>query len=344
MSCVGTTVCGGRREGMTVMRALGKQFVRDLATGILAPVTHAVHEDQTLCLELRGAAINVYYRGCSLMKITETSTGYQAGFDWNWWPNDGTRTRPTIDLGPESLGAWLREWPHLKWAIDRSIARKAGRDEREVQQWIVRANNYGRLAPTDGQGCTYRPGSIARSTDIYICDVEYTRSGEPWRFDMIGVHWPSVAHQRRQARGRRLVIVEVKCGDGALGGAAGLAKHIRDIDSALARPDMVAALKQDMVCVFNQKRQLGLMDCGMDLAGFSTDQPLLLLVLVNHDPDSARLQDGLANLPETPHVDLCLGTACFFGYGLYDQGLHTVGEFREHFGRAIYKGHRHPKE
>ena len=44
-------------------------------------------------------------------------------------------------------------------------------DEREFQQLMVRDNNF---------------GSIANSTDYYVCDIEY--DSDNGRFDMIAVH------------------------------------------------------------------------------------------------------------------------------------------------------------
>ncbi|MCY4287355.1 MAG: hypothetical protein OXC63_02040 [Aestuariivita sp.] len=321
------------------MRALNDRFLKDLKDGILAKVTETVQWDSTLCLELRGTSINVYYRGCNLMKIQETRTEYRGTFNPNYFKDGRTLKLPKSLTHLDDVGKWLEAWPSLKGAVDQYIAEKVKKDEREVQQMFVRANNYGRIQPGADLGIQYKGGSLAQSTDFYICDVEYVRSGEPWRFDMIAVHWPSDRHLRSKASDRRLVIIEVKCGDGALSGAAGLSKHIGDIDRFLENPDKVAALKNDMVQVFNQKRALGLMDCNRDLKGFSDERPIVMLALVSHDPDSTKLRECLAHLSETihPHMDLRIGVASFFGFGLYDQGIHTVDEVLWRFGDFVYK-------
>lgn len=123
------------------------------------------------------------------------------------------------------------------------------KNEREFQQIFVRDNNC---------------GSIARSTDYYICDSEYNigaekNPGKPC--DMIAVHWPSEQAERKRPDDRRLVIPEVKHGDRALVGKAGLHAHIKGVNSYLSTPGDVKRLKEDMVAVFNQKRKLKLIKC-----------------------------------------------------------------------------------
>jgi hypothetical protein len=76
-----------------------------------------------------------------------------------------------------------------------------------------------------------------------------------------------------------------------------------------------------MVGVFNQKRSLDFVNCGNDLDAFSDEPPMLLLALVNHDPDSSKLRASLQDLPPSPHARVYLATACFMGYGLFDQAI-----------------------
>ena len=91
-----------------------------------------------------------------------------------------------------------------------------------------------------------------------------------------------------------------------------------------------------MVDVFNQKRGLGLICCRNDLASFSNEKPLLLLALVNHDPESSILHGLLDTLPKSPRADLAIATASFLGYGLYDQEVHTIEKAKIRFGDYIY--------
>ena len=203
----------------------------------------------------------------------------------------------------------------LKQAVDRWSSTTRSNTEREFQQLAVRDNNF---------------GPVARSTDYYICDIEFqNRHG---RFDMIAVHWPSEPALRKLARDRRLVFVEVKYGDSALNN---LHAHIRDIDKFVATPAGLEDFKRDMVRVFNQKRELLLVNCDKDLQSFSPERPLLILVFANHDPQKSTLSELLRSLPPTRHVDVRIATASFLGYGLYEQGVHSVQTVMERFGDYV---------
>ena len=298
------------------MRRLNDIFWKDLKEGgRLFPLTDAVKCDSSLCLELRGDYVNVYYRGGNLMKVTQTGNEYKFFFDKNYFKAGERIMLPDPRAG---VDAWLKILPGLKHAMDRWLG-KYKKDEREFQQMLLRDNNF---------------GSVARSTDYYICDIEY--QSECGRFDLIAVHWPSKTATRKKSNHRRLVFIEMKYGDGALGGSAGLHKHIRDVNSYLFDRTKVDNLKQDMVEVFNQKRDLGLIDCKKDLSRFSNESPILLLVFANHDPEKSELCELLRLLPESPHAELCVATASFMGYGLYEQGVHKIDEAWHRFADCVY--------
>lgn len=330
------------------MRALGSRFLHDLASGILAPLAEEVRSDSSLCLELRGTKINIYYRGGNLVEINEAVGGYRAKFDEEYFRDGKPITLPDCDIREEGdVDDWLEVSPYLKQSIDRYLAKVKGNDEREFQQLLVRENNVGRVKrlsdgtarrSTDGS-VEFKRGSIARATDYFVCDIEYqfAISGRSPQFDLVAVHWPSEPNERKNAHNRRLVIVEMKYGDKTLKGLAGLHAHVEDANDFLSDARRVNGLKKDMIKVFHQKRRLGLMDCGKDLASFSDEKPILMFVLANHDPGSSTLRDVLATCPKSPNVDLRIVTSSFFGYGLYDQGVHTIDEAIWRLGDYIYK-------
>jgi len=297
-------------------RNLNETFFKDLQGGLLAPLRERIIADKSLCLELRHDYINVYYRGGNLLRLSRDTTGYTAFFDPKYF---GGVERPSLPSQhvrtPEDVVSWLAVVPTLKDAMD--VFQK-DTSEREVQQLIVQDNNFGK---------------IARHTDYYVCDIEY--ASDNGRFDLVAVHWPSEATARKQPDRRRLVLGEVKYGDSALEGAAGLHAHVEDVNRHLGDPATLAALKGEMVQVFNQKRALGLIDCGKDLVGFSDEPPLLLLVLANHDPDTARLRELLRSLPPSPHAELRIASACLLGYGLYDPAILTLDQAIARFETCI---------
>ena len=298
------------------MRKLDDGFLGALQEGgSLHPLLAAVKSDPTLCLELRGDSINIYYRGGSLMKVEQRSNNvYIFSFNENYFSGTNRISLPDRT----DVNAWLEVTPKLKNAMDQHLGKKR-KNEREFQQLLLQENNYGR---------------IARSTDYYICDIEY--QNENGRFDLVAVHWPSKPSKRKKAEDRRLVFIEMKYGDNALDGSAGIKSHIEDVNRFLSDPVKLINIKEDMVVVFKQKRDLGLLDCGKNLASFSNEKPLLLLAFANHDPEKSGLRSVLDNLPDSPHAELRVATASFMGYGLYDQGIHTIDETRKRFSDYIY--------
>jgi hypothetical protein len=62
---------------------------------------------------------------------------------------------------------------------------------------------------------------------------------------------------------------------------------------------------------------------------------MLLLALVNHDPDSSKLCRSLENLPPSPHADIYLATSCFMGYGLFDQAVLPFAAAKERLETLI---------
>lgn len=302
--------------GETPMRALSQIFFNDLKQGFLKPLLERVISDRSLCLEIREDYLNIYYRGGNLLKLDRARAGYAASFCAKYFKGGVQPSLPSPSIcNPDDVAVWLTVFPTLKQAIDVFPKEPA---EREVQQIIVRDNNF---------------GAIARSTDYYICDIEY--ASDHGRFDIVAVRWPSMSPERKNQLGRRLVLAEVKYGDGALEGDAGLHSHVEDVNSHLADPANLAALKAEMLQVFNQKQALGLIDCEKSLMSFSDEKPLLLLVMANHDPDKSRLREVLRSLPDCPHAEVRIASACLFGYGLYDQAILSLDQAFKRFEVCI---------
>jgi hypothetical protein len=300
---------------------LTDQFVADLREGILSPLLFRVKADRTLCMEIRDNHLNIYYRGGNLLRVSADSDGYVAFFDPKYASGDGGVQFGTIPPGSlrstEEVTGWLNAFPILKLAMDLYLGRHP-KEEREAAQNILRQNNF---------------GGVSLATDYFICDIEY--ANKHGQFDSIAVRWPSKSAVRKRATGHRLVIIEAKFGEGAIDGVAGLHSHIEDINQFLSSPTNLSALKSEMVGIFNQKRKLGLMNCNKDLEAFSDELPMLLLALVNHDPDSSRLRDSLETLPPSPHAEIYLATSCFMGYGLFDQAVLPLTAVKERLEAQI---------
>jgi hypothetical protein len=196
--------------------------------------------------------------------------------------------------------------------MDRWLTVVKGGLERESQQLLVRENNLG-------------PSS--KGTDYYAIDMEYADPTEGARLDVVAVKWPSTPAARRQRDGLRLAFVELKFGDTSLMGKAGLRAHLDDADRLAADPVRLDAMKQELVVVFRQKVELGLVDGANAFTSFRTEKPEWILVIANHDPASSVLLRELRALPQYNNIEVLIASASHFGYGLYADRLVPVGEY-----------------
>lgn len=291
------------------MRVLSDQFMHDLGDdgGSLNPIAQRLRLDTTLDLQTRDDYVNVYYRGGSLLKLSLVKGIYTAKFDSKYRKDPSLRlpNLPDVLKTRRDVVRWVDAFQHLKLLMDVYFSTGKGA-EREAQQLIVRDNNRGKMGT---------------ATDYFICDIEYARKGA--RFDLVGVHWPSTGVDRKRQKGHRLVLMELKFGDGSLQGSAGVKKHAKDFGAFLDDGQAVAAMKEEMTSCFNQKRELKLINCPKRLLSFSDEPPLLMLILANHDPDSTKLRNLMDVVPD--HMQFA--TANFMGYGLFEPAVMSKKAF-----------------
>ena len=303
-----------------VQRALGEEMFNDFQKGgPLHELLTYVQNDDTLDLEFRGEyTANIYYRGGSLFRIDRSATGYMLTFD--------TKYCTACDEGMEktpSLRAAVGLIPLYKHAMDVWFA-KNRKYEREFQQVVVRENN--------------RHGAISHATDYYIVDIEYAYNDNvsdkktQARFDMIAVKWLSKSNERQNPSAPTLAIIEMKYGDGALGGSAGLKKHLEDFGT-LVKNGELDDFCADYSNVFNQKCALGLIP-GKEGARIKITQRdiELIFLIANHDPNKTGLAKIVAEIAdvtmEYPYP-IRFAYASMMGYCLYADPMKTLGEMQE---------------
>ena len=316
-------------------RGLSRQFMNDLKSGILERVLKVVLADDTLSLNIRAGYINIYYRGGSLLKIKErvgAPGSYDFAFDVKYVLEDVLSSLglylPDVNQLPVSVKSaedalsWVERIPLLKCTMDLWFGRHP-KLERELQQLAERMNNG------------------THATDYFICDIEYTHpTCKELRADMVAIHWPSRSELRKDCSAAKLAIIEMKHGTTAMAGVSGIADHIARLQSAAID---FQVLSQEMVEVFNQRVELGLIRCHTDknkkrVLGRIQSSPLeYLIVLSDHDPDSSVLLRELEQIPspDTLGFDIYVATANMMGYGLFDQGICTLGEFRARYSQQI---------
>ena len=301
-------------------RALDEKMFKDFQEGgVLHDLLDYVQSDDTLDLEFRGEGrANIYYRGGSLFCIERSGDGYTLTFD--------TKYCTACDEGMEktpSLRAAVGLIPLYKHAMDVWFV-KNRKYEREFQQLVVRENN--------------RHGAISHASDYYIVDIEYAYNVNvsdkktQARFDMIAVKWLSKSNERQNPSAPTLAIIEMKYGDGALGGSAGLKKHLEDFGT-LVKNGELDDFCADYSKVFNQKCALGLIP-GKESARIKITQRdiELIFLIANHDPDKTGLATIVAEIAdltmEYPYP-IRFAYASMMGYCLYADQLKSLEEMQE---------------
>ena len=299
-----------------VQRALGEEMFNDFQKGgPLHELLTYVQNDDTLDLEFRGEyAANIYYRGGSLFCIERIGDGYTLTFDTKY--DAGMAANPSICMAVQRI-------PLYKHAMDVWFA-KNRKYEREFQQVVVRENN--------------RHGAISHASDYYIVDIEYAYNVNvsdkktQARFDMIAVKWLSKSNERQNPSAPTLAIIEMKYGDGALGGSAGLKKHLEDFGT-LVKNGELDDFCADYSNVFNQKCALGLIP-GKEGARIKITQRdiELIFLIANHDPNKTGLAKIVAEIAdvtmEYPYP-IRFAYASMMGYCLYADQLKSLEEMQE---------------
>lgn len=301
-------------------RGISGAFISDLKTGALRSVLDAVLRDDTLCLEIREGYINLYYRGGNLLRIAQKTAGYSATFDARYCDHATGRSAYSAQiLCAKEISEYIELIPQIKAEMDWYF-HEHPKLEREIQQQILRENNR---------------GTLAGDTDYYIADIEYANRKNGSRFDMLAVKWPSTSPSRKNGTGLALSFVEVKYGDSALTGAAGLKKHVADMDSFL-RNHVFSQLCAEAQRMLNQKIELGLAS-GISAANISLDhhrRPEFILLLANHKPASTILKRELESIARSDaYKSLCeladvkISSASMMGYGLYERAMCSMEDY-----------------
>jgi hypothetical protein len=302
------------------MRVINEKFINDLKNGELKELLQAVQLDNTLCLEIRDKYINIYYRGGNMLTVVQKRDKYIYEFDYNYCKHKTYSSKYESIIGQNITSSdWADRIPFIKAEMDLWFYEHP-KLEREYQQVILRDNNK---------------SSIAGDTDYFIADIEYANSEYNCRFDILGVKWLSEASVRKNETAPTLAIMELKYGDGAVSGSAGILKHFSDIKVFFASEKTKEAIYDDVENMFNQKIDLGLIKGTTKKIKLNRDiKPEFILLFANHKPVKSvllrELQQALDGNPDIEnYVDIKIAVASYLGYGLYAKKMLTVEEFIE---------------
>lgn len=305
------------------MRRLSENFLADLKNGLLQPILERVRQDNTLMLAIRDGYINIYYRGGNILRLREQSKGeYKAAFDSQY--NQFGKTIPNVPTeikNTNDVRIWIESFPHLKEIMDFYFSAHP-KPEREFQQLVARENN---------------DSTISNESEYFISDIEFADSKLGARFDILAIRW--LAAQRKKGSKCKAAFVEMKYADGAMGGAAGFLKHLKDFDDFITDEGRYKNMLLTMESQFSQLDQLGLMKFkkgkrNATVALNPNDKPEVIFILANHNPRSKKLITILSNpnldaYDKSQRFNLRFYISSFAGYGLHANCMLTVSQFRE---------------
>ncbi|BEH08894.1 hypothetical protein GSUET_05060 [Geobacter sulfurreducens subsp. ethanolicus] len=313
------------------MRRLESEFMAALKDGgILHPIVNRIQKDRTLDFQIRSNEVHIYYRGGKILGIKPSTNIYICEFDANYdrYKELQLPVFPKKVSSESDSKSIVEAFPQMKQAIDFYFASHKDGSEREFQQLIVRENNY---------------SIVSNATDYFIVDIEYDSmaNDKRARFDLLAIKWESDGSHRKNPKKflPKLAICELKYYTQALSGKAGLMDHVKDVSAFIAKPGNVEQLKIDVLEMFRQKRELGLVDFGVG----DNNNPVehldnsieLILMLANHDPESTKLKN-LEEIPDENGLVVKVAVANFLGYGLYKESVYDLSDFREKYKKQIY--------
>lgn len=314
-------------------RALNEMlFNRLKASGNLSALTDCLRKNPHLMLNLRGTYATVYYKGLRVLEICQdgafgftpeyvsgaTLTASSVFGKYISLIDDGCHFRICNDRIVDF--PWTEFFSVFISGIDGWRSDNQEKCEKEIQQRIVMENNsFG----------------DASATDYFIIDTEYTEQGNPdgGRFDAIALKWSRAMRASHNYK-PGLALIEVKVGSGAIEGRSGIEKHLSDIAKFRVPDDFYPDL-EEMVA---QLRELGLLDIpGTTRLQFNqSDRPQFIFALANYNQRSELLWRNIFTMTEPENYDLRFATSSFIGYGLYDEGMLTLEQFKSLMPVKIY--------
>jgi hypothetical protein len=280
------------------MRGLSDKFFECLKSGFLSGITESVKGDPDLNLEIRDSYFNVYYKGNSLLKLSETGLPhYKAEIHEKFL--EGINLSLAFSEG--TIAQFLSALPMLKQNIIRNGKRSL---EVEYEQMIIRSNNF----------------EPRNNTEYFIVDRQYVV--EESRFDLTGIFW-EINHRKRNQE-VPVCLMEIKFA---------LNADIKEVHGQLARyyesiKPHAKEIATEMQFVFRQKIELGLYQQSAErldalkTLSFSTsiDKFQFILVLVDYNPNSSKLDlQSFSSLPFANQVKVF-----FSGFGMWQQNIKSL--------------------
>lgn len=288
------------------MRKLSENFIDNLKNGFLSPITQGVINDKDLDLQIRDNYLNIYFKGNSLLKLSE-APNFKYKVDIHPKFLLGTNI-PNFIKNRVDTDLFLKAVPILK---DNILKNKKSSLEVEYEQLIIRANNQEKR----------------NNSEYFIVDRQYAIDNE--RFDLLGVYWDRNLRRRNQTIMPCLMEVKFALNTDIREAHKQLLRYYEKIQKNMAK------LSQELETMFRQKLQLGIYMQdpnrleAMKTLKVSNDLNLFqfILILVDYNPYSSLLNlEPLSTLPFSNQIKIFRS-----GFSMWSKNIKTVKELsREH--------------
>lgn len=232
------------------MRYINERFTYDLLNGCLSFFGEKVKNNRDiLSLEIRDGYINIYYKGGSLLKITQKKNGYSFKFDAKYCQNKGDDSNFELlsNLSSGDCDEYVRYFDLMMREMD-SWFECHPKPERDYQHQLLVNNPE-------------------------IIDIEY-QIGRRMRLDML------------YYIDNKVIIVENKYGTGAIGGKAGISAHYDDICEVINNQNLLNEMLDSVCYISKAKKTLGLTEIEILRTDISKVEILFLLADYNRKSQS----------------------------------------------------------
>ncbi|MCQ2336884.1 MAG: hypothetical protein MJ010_06875 [Paludibacteraceae bacterium] len=206
---------------------------------------------------IRDGYINLYHNCNSIAKISASSKEFKAEISKYYLDIKGGGTKK---IKANELVQNLN--------LIKTQSNKRNQLEKQAQEQLYIKNN------------------LNKNSNWFCIDVEYTRSGVDWRYDIIAVSKDSE---------HRVALIELKYGNMAIGGNSGIRTHIKDFYNFFKKDADGGCdfdkLKPEIISIIEKLIALGVdvPDCLHELKETQLySEPQFYIITLNNNPKSAK--------------------------------------------------------
>jgi len=199
---------------------------------------------------------------------------------------------------------------------------------------LLEGSSLGRISDLEQFTTENNSSTVSNESEYFITDIELADTELGARIDILALRWK--ASERKSNSKLCPVLIEMKYGDKALGGSAGMSKYLKDMDALVSNPDKYQKLRETLEVQFNQMHKLGLYNFNekknwKEITIDTSTKPELIFILANYNPRSSKLNTILedAKSYEDKKFDLRFFVSSFAGYAMHTENMLSLGEFRE---------------